>query len=49
MASLKVSGKTTEVALSSGTLPNTGFCAEVWTCVGLPEAPAAELKAGEAL
>jgi hypothetical protein len=22
------------VTLSSGTLPNTGFCAEVWTCPG---------------
>jgi hypothetical protein len=22
--------------LASGTLPNTGFCAEVWTCTGRP-------------
>src|SRR5450759_3989508 len=32
IASLKVSDRTPGVALASGTLPNTGFCAEVWTC-----------------
>src|SRR6266852_6866046 len=42
IASLKVSGRTPGVGLASGTLPNTGFCDEVGTCVATP----AELTTG---
>jgi hypothetical protein len=42
IASLKVSDRTPGVALASGTLPKTEFCAEVGTCTGSP----AELGAG---
>ena len=49
IASLKVRARTPGVGLASGTLPNTGFCAEVWTCdvetsgVGTCVAPPPEL------
>src|SRR5258707_11933463 len=44
IALLKVSCKTPGVGLASGTLPNTGFCAEVRTCdVGSCAAPLLEV------
>src|SRR5208282_2155367 len=44
MASLKVSRRTPGAALASGTLPNTGFCAEVETCIAPGAEPAAEVE-----
>src|ERR1700675_4438792 len=50
IASLKVSESTPGVSLASGTLPTTGFCADVCTCdvetcgVGPGAAPPAELE-----
>src|SRR5208337_2321127 len=44
MASLKVSRRTPGVGLASGTLPNTGFCAEVGTGMATPAEVAAEVE-----